>query len=348
MDAGAIVEVGALRGEFAGADAAGRYVAVLDDGVLTVHDVHDLPAGVASWRIGRPADGRVAVHPGGRAVAALSADGRTLELWRAGADEPLRAPTEIGRVGSPWSVAGWVRYSGDGAYLYLGEAGDGAPARLSLLDAATLARLDTVSPAGAYVQGEPVEDWGEDVDACCAPAPSTVLAYAANAGDDLIALGVAEVVDGRLRLWQGRDPESWADIPGERSMALALAGDELIVLDSDQILSAVPWREGPMKATALAYGGDLLDDDDDDDDERLLLAGPMSARGGLLAVAVDRERWREGDQRTVALLVLDRAAGGGTAVLDLPEAGRVELVNGTILRLAGDRTQVSRWIPFEA
>ncbi len=328
-----IAEVGSLPGRFVGADAAGRYVAVLREDTVAVHDAHDGLGRVASWRTG-PVDGEVAVHPGGRAVVTLTGPG--LGLWRTGADEPLRAATGITGGGAEWSVDGWVRYSADGAYLYLGEARAGEPARLNLLDAATLAYVETVSPVGVHTWDEPIEDWGEDLDARCAPSPSTAIAFATNSGDDLIALAVAEATGG-LSLYSGRSKESWAEIPGERSMAITLDGDELLVLDSDQILSSIRWRDRPMTVRRLAYGGDLLDD------EETQLIGPMCTRGRLLAVTAERDPWAN-DRPAAALLVIDRDTGERLAMLDLPEAEYTDLTNGTICQRTGDRTRVSRWV----
>jgi hypothetical protein len=308
----------------------------MHEDALAVYDAHGALGRVASWRTG-PVDGEVAVHPSGRAVVALT--GSTLGLWRAGADVPVRASSGITGGRSEWSVTGWVRYSADGAYLYLGEARVGEPARLSLLDSATLARVDTVSPVGVHVWDEPIEDWGEDLDARCAPSPSTAVAFATNSGDDLIALAVAEAADG-LCLYSGRAKESWAEIPGERCMAITLDGDELLVLDSDQILSSIRWRDRPMTVRRLTYGGDLLEDDE------VRLVGPMCTRGRLLAVTVARDLWASGrsDQPIVTLIIIDRDTGEGLARLDLPEAEYIDLTNGTICQRAGDRTLVSRWV----
>ena len=358
MDAGMVVEVGRVHGDFVGADPAGRYVALRYEGVLTVYDVHDALTSVASWQMDRV--DRLAVHPNGRAIVVLAGD-RTLELWQAGIEEPIRSSTEI--AGSPSYGLGWLQYSADGSYLYFGETVRDEPARLNLLDPATLARLDSISPVGVHVWDEPVEDWGEDLESCCAPSPSTAVGFAANAGDDLIVLGVASAVEGGLKLCSGRSPKSWADIPGERSMGMAfLAEDELAMLDSDECVSRIRWKDQPMAVTALARGSDLLSFDadtesaaalraliDDDADERLMLIGPMFAQGHLLAMAVDRERWVSGrtDLETVALVVVDIGSGERLGVLRLAEAADTYLSNGTICQRVGSRIHVSRWVAPE-
>jgi hypothetical protein len=375
MDAGRIVEVGRLPGDFIGADPSGRHVAVQHKKVLTVHDVHDDLAAMASWRVDHQAYDQVAVSPGGNAVVALTKDSWCLELWQTGDETPIRAATEI--AGSEAALhhksfgfggVGWLQYSADGAYLYFGEAVRDEPARLNLLDPATLVRLDSVSPVGSHAGDESIQDWGEDPQSCCAPSPSTAVAFAANAGDDLVVLGVAEAVDGSLEVHSGRSPSSWVDIPGERGMEMTfLAGDELLMLDSDECLTRIRWKDHPMTVTDLASGSDLLSIDAptdpetaaalralvgarddaaaDDTDERLMLVGPMSTSGPLLAMAVDLETWRPGhgsDWETVGLVVVD-IGSGERQILRLPEAERTYLSNGTICQRIGSHLQISRW-----
>jgi hypothetical protein len=146
-----------------------------------------------------------------------------------------------------------------------------------------------------------------------------------------------------------------------------LAGDELLMLDSDECLTRIRWKDHPMTVTDLASGSDLLsihaptdpetaaalralvgardDAAADDTDERLMLVGPMSTSGPLLAIAVDLETWRPGhgsDWETVGLVVVD-IGSGERQILRLPEAERTYLSNGTICQRIGSHLQISRW-----
>lgn len=125
-----------------------------------------------------------------------------------------------GRRGSSdfdWAQRGWLQFTADGAYLLFGETAPEGPARLNLLDAATLAGIDGVSALQSATGELLLEGWGEGVEVSCAPAPSTAVAFAACSGDDTMALVVAEVVEGRLQLYEA--------VPGQTSFADDIPGE---------------------------------------------------------------------------------------------------------------------------
>ncbi|MBC6462047.1 hypothetical protein [Actinomadura sp. HBU206391] len=375
---GSIVEVGHVVGRVAGVDPGGRYVAVARGGVVTVHDADAALGSVMSCAPARPFD-QLAVRPGGESIAVLGED-LTVELWRsdgtvqrlpgsgAGRDDAEREGRRRS-VDFDWEhQRGWLQFTADGSYLLFGETVLEGPARLNLLDAATLAHIDGVSAMQSPTIGETlIKDWGEGVEAACAAAPSTAVAFPAGCGDDTMVLAVAEVVQDRLRLY-GAVPgqTSLADgIPGERVMGLALpASGELVVLDSDECLSAIRWRDPEAGTQRLASGYQLLRADDGEprplfatrlralgtDDLTVGLNGPVFAWGRLLAVAVEKEQRIAGGWRwqTVGLVFLDLQTGQWLDFLDLPGAERHEPIlidNGIVHQNIKERTKISRWLP---
>jgi hypothetical protein len=334
--AGAIVDVGQVAGRVAGVDPGGRYVAVARDEALTIHDAGAALKPVMSCAAAGPFHD-LAVHPGGESVAVLGED-LTVELWRSDGTV-RRLPGGGAAGGSDWTRRGWLQFTADGSYLLFGDTvSDGA--RLSLLDAATLARLDGV-PALQSAGGETlIEHWGEGVEATCAAAPSTAVAFAACSGDNTLVLAVAEVVEDRLRLY-GAVPgrASFAvDLPGERVMGLApAASGELAVLDSDDFLSVVRWRDPTAGTRRLGEPSPSG------------VNGPVFTRGRLVAMAVEEERLTAGrlDWQPVGLVILNLRTGEWLGRLDLPGAERHEpifLTNGIVHQRIGERTRISRWV----
>lgn len=373
---GRIVEVGHVVGRVAGVDPGGRYMAVTRGGVVTVHDADAALGSVMSCRPTRPFH-QLAVRPGGESVAVLGED-LTVELWQsdgtvqrlpdgwAGRDDTERE----GRrrlLDLAWRQPGWLQFTADGSYLLFGEAVLEGPARLNLLDAATLAHVDGVSALQSATGEMLIGDWGEGAEACCAAAPSTAVAFAACCGDDTMVLAVAEVVEGRLRLY-GAVPGQTSladDIPGERVMGLALStSGELVVLDSDEFLSAIRWRDHAAGAQCLASGYRLLRADNGEprplsatrlralgtDDLTVGLNGPMFTRGRLLAMAAEKERRIAGgwDRQIVGLVFLDIQTGQWLDFLDLPGAERHERIfidNGIVHQNIEEQTSILRWLP---
>jgi hypothetical protein len=364
---GGIVEVGSVAGRVAGVDPGGRYVAVAHDGAVTVHDAGATLGAVMSCTPTAPFR-ELAVCPGGESIAVLVED-VTVELWRsdgtvrrlpgggAGGDaaerDDRRRPSDRARHG-------WLQFTADGSFLLFGQTVPDGRARLNLLDAATLARIDGV-PALRSATGEmPIENWGEGVEAACAAAPSTAVAFTACLGDDTLVLAVAEVVRGRLRVYgavPGR-PSFADDIPGERVMGLALsASGELVVLDSDEFVSVVPWRDPAAGTRRLADGCRLLRADDaagshspGGDDLAVGLNGPVFSRDRLVAMTAEEERRTAGrlDWQTVGLVFLDLHTGRWLDLLPLPGAERHEPIrvdNGIVYQSIGEQTKVSRWLP---
>ncbi|SEH02256.1 hypothetical protein SAMN05444920_12543 [Nonomuraea solani] len=311
----------------------------------------------------------LAVHPAGESIAILC-DDLTVELW-CSRGEAYRYPggsterdgwtdgTSRGQgIADDGRCAGWLQFTADGSYLLFGEARPDGPVRLNLLDVRTLTRIGTV----------PLETWGEGVEVACAPAPSTAVAFAACSGDDTVILAVAEVVEGRLRVYgaDSRSSSPAADIPGERVTGIAFSpAGELVVLDSDAYVSAVRWRDPVPSRRDLAGGYELLRADVEPrrpfvaglralgtDDEELSLGGPMFVRGRTLAAVVERERWIGGDLdwRSVALVFLDIPTGEWLGFLELPGAERDEpilLRDGIVCQSIGERTRVARWLPAD-
>ncbi|MFC4015405.1 hypothetical protein ACFOY2_49900 [Nonomuraea purpurea] len=374
---GGIVEVGYVVGRVAGVDPDGRYVAVARGGVVTVHDADVALGSVMSCTPTRPFH-QLAVRPGGESIAVLGED-LTVELWRSDGTVRRLPGSRAGRdnadrEGRRRSLdfdsgqRGWLQFTADGSYLLFGETVLEGPARLNLLDAATLAHIDGVSALQSRTIGETlIKDWGEGVEAACAVAPSTAVAFAAGCGDDTKVLAVAEVVQDRLRLYGAMPGQtSLADgIPGERVMGLALpASGGLVVLDSDEFLSAIRWRDPAAGTQRLASGYRLLRADDGEphplfatrlralgtDDLAVGLNGPMFTRGRLLAMAAEKERRiaRGWDWQTVGLVFLDLQTGQWLDFLDLPGAERHERIfidNGIVHQNIEERTKISRWLP---
>ncbi|MGW0193503.1 hypothetical protein [Nonomuraea sp. NPDC003201] len=264
-----------------------------------------------------------------------------------------------------WRQAGWLQFTADGSHLLFGEARPDGTARLNLLDARTLTRISTL-PLGDMAGGAPLESWGEGVEVACAQAPSTAVAFAACSGDDTVVLAVAEVVEDRLQLY-GADPcppSLAAAIPGERVTGIAFsAAGELIVLDSDENVSAVRWRDPTSSRRDLASGYELLRAGDEPhqqfvaalralgtDDEEIGLGGPLFVQGQVLAGVVERERWVGGHLgwQSTALVFLDIQTSEWLGFLELPDAEHhqpILLRNGIISQSVGERTRVARWLP---
>lgn len=373
---GGIVEVGHVVGRVAGVDPSGRYVAVARGGVVTVHDADVALGSVMSCAPIRPFH-QLAVRPGGESIAVLGED-LTVELWRSDGTVQRLPGGRAGRFdavgeerrgsfGFAWVQRGWLQFTADGAYLIYGETVSEGPARLNLLDAATLARIDGVSALRSATGEMSIEDWGEGVEVGCAAAPSTAVAFAACSGDDTVVLGVAEVVEDRLRLHGVVSGQtSFADgIPGERVMGLALsASGELVVLDSDEFLATIRWRDPAAGTQCLATGYRLLRADDGGprppfatrlctlgaDDLTVGLNGPVFTRGRLLAMAVEKERRTAGllGWQTVGLVFLDLQTGQWLDFIDLPGAERHEpifITNGIVHQNIEERTRILRWLP---
>jgi hypothetical protein len=376
---GGIVDVGHVVGRVAEVDPGGRYVAVARGGVVTVHDADASLGPVMTCAPTRPFH-QLAVHPSGESIAVLGED-LTVELWRS--DGSVRRPPGSGagrddaeRKGRrrswdfDWGRCGWLQFTADGSYLLFGETVHERPARLNLLDAVTLARIDSVSALQGATGETLIEDWGEGAEVGCAAASSTAVAFAACHGDDILVLAVAEVVEDRLRLY-GAVPGQTSladDIPGERVMGLALsASGELVVLDSDEFLSTIRWRDPAAEARCLASGYQLLRAPDGEprplfattlralgtDDLTVGLNGPVFTRGRLLAMAVERERRTAGrlDWQTVGLVFLDLQTGQWLDFLGLPGVEhheRICITNGIVHQTIEERTKILRWLPPQA
>ncbi|MFC5753340.1 hypothetical protein [Actinomadura rugatobispora] len=370
---GGIVDVGHVVGRVAGVDPGGRYVAVARGGVVTVHDA-DAALGPVMSCVPTGPFHQLAVHPDGKSIAVLGED-MTVELWRSdGTVHRLRGGAGRddgagqGRSSNfAWVQRGWLQFTADGSYLLFGETVFEGPARLNLLDAATLAHIDGVSALRSATDEVLIEDWGEGVEVGCAAAPSTAVAFAACHGDDTLVLAVAEVVEDRLRLY-GAVPGRTSladDIPGERVMGLALAASgELVVLDSDEFLSAIRWRD-PAAGTRRLGAGDRLLRDDGGEPRPLLAAGlgtpgtdglavglngPVCIRGRLLAVAVEQERRTASGLgwQTAGLVFWDLQTGEWLGFLDLPGAEHHEpifITNGIVHQDFEERTRILRWLP---
>src|SRR5262245_44327456 len=245
--AGSIESLGRVKGRFVAADPTGRFVALQrGQGSITVHDTASAFAPTFSCRLSG-ASYMVAVHPSGRALARLTRDW-VVELRQQ--DKKTRrhtttiaaSPLVSSEMSLRWGVfgAGWLEYTSDGAYLLLGDVDQRA--KLTLFEAATLRPLDVVSEVTAPSPREPIYDWGEGIMQANALAPSTAIAFAANAGDDIVVMGVAEVENDKLKLHGvGAEKVPLTDgIPGERANGICLLDDALFVVDSDDTLTRVP------------------------------------------------------------------------------------------------------------
>ncbi|MEU6788661.1 hypothetical protein ABZ912_56555 [Nonomuraea angiospora] len=141
------------------------------------------------------------------------------------------------------------------------------------------------------------------------------------------------------------------------------ATGELIVLDSDENVSAVCWRDPTSSRRDLASGYELLRASDEPrqqfvaalralgtDDEEVGLGGPLFAQGQVLAAVVERERWIGGHLgwQSAALVFLDIQTGEWLGFLELPGAEHhqpILLRNGIICQGVEERTRVARWLP---
>jgi hypothetical protein len=357
----AVVEVGSVPGVFAAADPTGRFVAVDSGGVLTVYDLHAGLAAVASYRMDRPH--LLAVHPGGQALAVLNRDW-SLQLWRSG--EPAHTmptglgdtPAVSGSLGGP-DRAAWLAFTADGSHLLFGAAVTDGPARLHLLDAATLATLDTADTMRGYPHhgAAPLTDWGEGVETVCAPLPATAVGFATNSGDDPHVVAVAEVRDGRLRVHGAAGIPYASQIPGERVNGIAMTADgELLALDSDGFVTAFSWRKPDAGPRRVANGYELLRARYGDDDQ-YQLGGALFAGHGWVAVDVIKEDWiRDGrfTLKPAAIAFLGAGPGRYLEVLELLElppgwqAGRIIIENGFLRHTAHGQTRIARWGPPRA
>src|SRR5581483_658933 len=171
----------------------------------------------------------------------------------------------------------WLAYTADGAYLLLGVAGE--PARVDLLDAATLDLLDSSGPL--YRDAEPLPGWGEGVILAHPADRTAAVGFAANVGDDPHVVAVASVHDGRLRVDGAAAAASFAEhVPGERVNGIALTDRELLVLDDDGIVTGFAREGGGGARRSLASGVRVFDDDE------LAFGGAVFARDGVAALDV--------------------------------------------------------------
>jgi len=274
-------------------DPLGRHVSVVSGDTLTILDLWDDLADVASHHV--PPSRLVAVHPTGTAVATLSHDG-DLQLWRNDAREQT---TSAGN-------GEWLTFTADGRYLLLGSAAAGEPARIDLFDAVMLERLDTALMVDW--RADPLSHWGEGVEVACSIDQTAAVGLAANLGDDPYILAVAEVSGNRLQV-HGVDAEHsyTLHVPGERVNGIALAGRELFVLDNDGILSVFDWQAPGVAHRLVASGGDLLDYDDG-----FQLGGSLFVRDDVVALDVVHE------EQLVAVVLLDARSGQRRRLLELP------------------------------
>jgi hypothetical protein len=297
-------------------DPLGRYVSVVSGDTLTILDLWDGLAGVASHHV--PPSWLVAVHPTGTAVAALSHDG-DLQLWRNGARERT----------TPAGNGEWLTFTADGRHLLLGSATAGEHARIDLFDAVMLERLDTAMMVDW--RGDPLSDWGEGVEVACSTDQAAAVGFAANVGDDPHILAVAEVSANRLRV-HGVDAEHsyTLHVPGERINGIALARRELFVLDNDGILSAFDWQAPGVAHRLVASGGNLLDYD-----EGFQLGGSLFVRDDVVALDVVHE------EHLAAVVLLDARSGQRRRSLELPvdwHNSHAYIDNGFLRRTDGGNT----------
>ena len=247
-NAGSWVYVGRVPGRIETFDPTGRYVALIqDDGELVVHDVH---LGLQTvCRLLLPGETyALALHPSGRSVVRVT---RTwwLERWSEG-EPPHRVPTLIGTApavrlpyGGHVRGAGWLAHTLDGTRLVMGDVTpdeDIQRARVCLLDATTLEVLDEAGPLQMIHPRTVLQDWGEGV---IVATGEREVAFATNAGDDVLTFGVVEIIDDSVRIRGATAEESpLVDIVGERVIGLQVDGEWLWLLDSDGYLTKVRWR----------------------------------------------------------------------------------------------------------
>jgi len=293
-----------LEGTLRAIDPRGRFGAFEAGGVLSVRALDD---GELRWTC--PPGDLVVVGPHGDRVVAWS-DG---DLALRSADGPDR------RVSAPRPE--WMTFDGDGDGVYLGEVAEGA--RVVLRDADTLEVVGAIEPTDP-VYGEPSDDWGEG--ATVAAGTQTV-AFAATAGDSTTACGVAVRSPGGLTL-RGGAP----DMPGERVMGIAHAGQDVYIVDSDEIVSR--WNTADGTTTTLASGYRLLQPgsappglaalaarNDSDAWARVFLNGPVVSDSRRLWITVEQERTRNGRLGwiTSAFVLLDRDSGEALGWVDAPD-----------------------------
>lgn len=339
--AGRIVEVGVAVGRVAAMDLAGRFIAMEDRGRLTMRDCHSGLAAVMSCLHDNPAEA-VAVDPGGTRVAILRAD---LTIQLIGPDGQARSSALPVAEGQP--VAPWLQFTADGAFVVLWwQARQAGPARLILVDTATLEPVDSVAFETRETRRPVVVD--EGVEVAVLPGATTTIALAACSGDDTTLLAVVEAGDGALRVHGlESDPAALAEgVPGERVVSIAMSNTaDLVVLDSDGYVSTVPWRTPEVGARVVAHSGKPLRDDDASG-----CNGPIFTRGRLLAAVVEHEYPRCGGYEWEAtdLAVLDLTTGQWQGLCELPSRQRGErtvIEHGMICMSAEGRTRIARWEP---
>jgi hypothetical protein len=364
-----LTPLGRAPGRCVATDPSGRFLALAQGRRRVV--IYDTAAALTPTSSHRLPDDtyEVAVHPDGAAIARLTHTWH-LELRQEGR-RARRLPTAIGASAlladaqrHRWGAhgAGWVQFTSDGAWLLVGDI-EGPHAGISLYDAATLRLVERAAAiTGAYPR-EPIGGWGEGVICACAPSPSTAVAFAASAGDDVVTLGVAEVIGGRLALHGVTDePAALSDkIPGERIHALCLTHDDLFIADSDEILSHLRWREGHAAIRRFASGYDLADAPPPalaglypDDDTRLCLIGPFARVGGELLLSVERETLLDDRYHWSgwALLGFDADARALRGWCPTPARDRLDPVGmtpaGVLYQHVGAQTEIWRLTPHPA
>jgi hypothetical protein len=369
---GTVRPIGRVRGWFVGADPSGRYIGVLrHHSNLTIHDTHRALAPVFTARLFRRTYA-FAFHPSGRSFARLSRawelelhqKGKKTQWWTTSIRQSPYLATEMAVRWGP-SGAGWLQFTADGKWLLLGDVAENA--QLTLFASNQLEPLETVSPIFGTCPREPVEDWGEDAMPASAPAPSTAVAIAANAGDSIREIGVAEVIKGKLKLY-GLDavgPAMSDTIPGDRINGICLRHDTLFGVDVDQVLFSLPWRKSGPKAKYLAsayrffkkdeacpevikdlraLGGEAIG-------ESLVLNGPLDVIGNRLLVTVEKEHVRGGLMGWInrAFLVFDSESNELLGWFDAPDwraESRLALEgNGTLCKTVAGETRVWRYVP---
>lgn len=334
--------------------------------------MHDTGNALAPVFACRPRDRAyaTALHPSGRALARITHDW-VLELRQEGR-RTIRQPTPIGsspavdnEISRRWGVhgAGWVQFTADGNALLVGDVAERA--RLGLHDAHTLRLLDRVDRLTGVYPREPIVHWGEGV--IHAVAPEGPVTFATNIGDDVEVFGVAEVAGDALRLHGvGDEKVPLSDrIPGERIHGLAIAGDDLYVVDSDGHLTHLRWREGPGAARGFGSAYRFFDESKpqlpalaglrehglEPPAERPILNGPLHVLGDCLLVTVEQERVRNDRMSWTpqALLAFARDSlvpRGWASVPDAERDGYIEVLGGGMLcKTIGTETHFWRLAP---
>lgn len=349
--AGSFVSLGRVKGALAATDPTERYLAVRAPRErCVVYDTHDLarPCDSLPW-----SGGIAFVEPATHSLVARTATGTILRRG------PGRA-----RAASPVALGedAWVAGTADGAHVLAGDVAPDGHARLTLLDARSLAPRDVVTELHDCYLGERLHDWGAGLAVARAPAPSSAVGLVANVGDDIVVCAVCEVRDGRLATRGFAGDALDQKIPGECCLGALLDDEALYVVDSDQMVSAVPWRGDPAQTRRLASGYALFQGDDDaptplamalargTDDLRLLLNGPLARVGDRLLVTVEQEVRRDGyfAWEPRGLLVFDVPSARLEGWIEAPgdAGGALRLLAGGVLaRTIGRETHVWRWEP---